>query len=84
MKTERGPVKTEGDPSRPKGTRQDRRGPVKTEGDPSRSRRPVKERRGPVKERRGPVKERRGPVKDLNSERSEGDPSRDLSTEGDS
>ena len=44
----------------------------------------MKERRGPVKERRGPVKERRGPMKDLNSERSEGDPSRDSSAEGDS
>ena len=44
----------------------------------------MKERRGPVKERRGPVNGRRGPVKYLNSERSEGDPSRDSSTEGDS
>ena len=41
-------------------------------------------KREPVKERRGPVNGRRGPVKDLNSERSEGDPSRDSSTEGDS
>ena len=44
----------------------------------------MKERRGPVKDRRGPLKERGGSVKDLNSERSEGDPSRDSSTEGDS
>ena len=64
---------------------------MKMEGDPWYKRECVKERRGPVKERRGPLKERRGPVngrrgpvKDLNSKRSEGDPSLDSSTEGDS
>ena len=54
------------------------------EGDPWYRREPVMEMRGLVKERRGPVNRRRGPVKDLNSERSEGDPSRDSSTKGDS